>query len=355
MGMQYRATRGGLVRNSDADSLLETFLVSAATAFLAIRIYLALTNYPQLGGHGLHIAHMLWGGLLMLVALVILLAFLGGRVRHIAAILGGLGFGTFIDELGKFITSDNDYFFRPTIAIIYAIFVILYLVFHAIGDHQTRSAGAALALALDATTTAALSGFTAADRRRALRLLAETNPADPVARSLREGVFRTEARPTPAPMVLLRLAGRLRDHYDRIIQQTWFMGLVVALVVLLALTGLVSVAMEIMRDPDFSRNDLSISLGDVMKIAADVLANVFMLIGLANLRRSRLAAYEWFKRAVLVSLLLIQFFSFYEAELSAAWGLLFNLFLLGALNFGIKREKLLAAPTSEPVATRVAA
>ncbi len=37
---------------------------------------------PELGGHGLHIAHLLWGGF-------------------------------FIDELGKFITQDNDYFFKP--------------------------------------------------------------------------------------------------------------------------------------------------------------------------------------------------------------------------------------------------
>src|SRR5450756_1412272 len=68
--------RDYLVRNAQAGSLLEAFLVSAAAAVLGIRFFLGLTGYPQIGGAGLHIAHMLWGGLLMLVSVVILLGFL---------------------------------------------------------------------------------------------------------------------------------------------------------------------------------------------------------------------------------------------------------------------------------------
>ena len=62
MTVRGRVPPRRLVRNADADDLLEGFLVAAATAFAGIRIYLALTGYPQLGGHGLHIAHLLWGG-----------------------------------------------------------------------------------------------------------------------------------------------------------------------------------------------------------------------------------------------------------------------------------------------------
>ena len=42
---------------------------------------------------------------------------------------------------------------------------------------------------------------------------------------------------------------------------------------------------------------------------------------------------------MLVSLLLVQFIAFYENELTAAWGLLFNLALLVALNWAIGREQ----------------
>src|SRR5918994_6609646 len=90
--------RFDVVRNADAGGYLEGFLVSVVAGILAIRLYLDLTGYPRVGGGGLHIAHMLWGGLLMLVAIVMLLAFLGAQSRRLAAVVGGIGFGTFIDE-----------------------------------------------------------------------------------------------------------------------------------------------------------------------------------------------------------------------------------------------------------------
>jgi hypothetical protein len=348
MPIQHRPARGGPVRNGDVGNLLESFLVSAAVAFLGIRTYLALTNYPQVAGHGFHIAHMLWGGLLMLVGLVLLLAFLGGRIRAVAAVLGGLGFGTFIDELGKFITSDDNYFFQPTIAIIYAIFIILYLVFRAIEDRSVQSPRATLAQALDATTTAALSDFAADDRRRALRLLADTSPADPVARSLQQGVSQVQPHAAPAPMAAIRLIGWFRARYGDLVQRRWSAVIVVVLMGALAVTGLASVVMEIVRDPAFTRSDPSLSLGDAIKIAAGLATDVMVVIGLIRLGRSRLTAFEWFKRAVLVSMFLVQFFSFYESGLSAAWGLLLSLFLLSVLNYAITREKSACEGAREP-------
>src|SRR5436309_11973067 len=94
--------RNVFVRNRRSSVLLERFLIASVTSVLVIRFYLAATGYPQLGGGGLHISHLLWGGLDMLIALVLSLAFLGRRMQSIVALLGGIGFGTFIDELGKF-------------------------------------------------------------------------------------------------------------------------------------------------------------------------------------------------------------------------------------------------------------
>jgi hypothetical protein len=53
------------------------------------------------------------GRALLAVAVFALLSFVGPVARPFAALLGGVGFGLFIDEVGKFVSSDTDYFYRP--------------------------------------------------------------------------------------------------------------------------------------------------------------------------------------------------------------------------------------------------
>jgi len=163
------------VRNLDAFYYAEVFLVCAVSAILTIRLFLHMTGYPQIGGGALHIAHMLWGGLLMLIALVLLLTFLGRGVRSTAALTGGIGFGTFIDELGKFVTADNDYFYEPTFALIYVLFVCLYIAFRSVQRPQLTPIER-LSNALEIAHEAIRHDLDADERRRALELIGPASP-----------------------------------------------------------------------------------------------------------------------------------------------------------------------------------
>ena len=92
-----RSTRlGRLARSTTSGGQFELFLVASVASLLLIRFFLAWMGFPQVGGGGLHIAHLLWGGLLMLLAILLLLGFLGGRIKATAALLGGIALVLFL-------------------------------------------------------------------------------------------------------------------------------------------------------------------------------------------------------------------------------------------------------------------
>lgn len=117
------------VRRADAESFLLTSLVSFAVTVIFTRLFLELTGYPQLGNSVLHIAHALWGGLLLIAAVILPLAFANRWAIQTSALLGGIGIGLFIDEVGKFITQANDYFYPPAASLIYGFSLLLAFIY----------------------------------------------------------------------------------------------------------------------------------------------------------------------------------------------------------------------------------
>ncbi|MFN8527591.1 MAG: hypothetical protein U0670_03155 [Anaerolineae bacterium] len=117
------------VRRDDAAYYIFLMLAAFAISVVGTRIYLEVTGYPQIGGGDLHIAHVLWGGLAMFIGSLIPLIYANRWAYRAGAILGGVGVGFFIDEVGKFITASNDYFYPLAAPIIYATFLITLIIF----------------------------------------------------------------------------------------------------------------------------------------------------------------------------------------------------------------------------------
>ena len=137
------------VRRAGADSYMRLMLVSFAVVLLGTRVYLALAGYPQVGGEVLHIAHALWGGLLLFAASLLPLLVASRWAFPTAALLSGVGAGLFVDEVGKFITVDNDYFFPAAAPIVYAVFLLSVLVYLQVRGPTARDPRTELYAALE--------------------------------------------------------------------------------------------------------------------------------------------------------------------------------------------------------------
>jgi hypothetical protein len=111
------------VLRADGANNVRLLAVSFGVAVVGTRLYLSLAGWPQIGGGDYHIAHALWGGLLLLVGGVITLLWSNPWVPRATALCFGVGCGLFIDEVGKFITARNDYFTPLAAPIIYVFFL----------------------------------------------------------------------------------------------------------------------------------------------------------------------------------------------------------------------------------------
>lgn len=149
----------------------EIFLFVAIATVLVTRGLLAAAGYPKVGTGELHIAHVLWGGLLLGVAVVILLIGMGTQTRTWAAFVAGIGFGLFIDELGKFLTKDMNYFYTPTVAIMNVVFVAAYLLARLLTLRRKLSDDRRMALVGMAVTDQALGELDGVRRDKVLVLL----------------------------------------------------------------------------------------------------------------------------------------------------------------------------------------
>jgi hypothetical protein len=346
-----------LIRSAEPESL-DLFLVAAVLTVLTLRVYLKATNYPKIGGGGLHIAHVLWGGLGMVVAIMILLTFVTSGIRPIAALIGGIGFGAFIDELGKFVTSDNNYFFKPTAALIYVIFVALVLAVRWIRRSGPITPTESLVNAIELSTDLAAGRLSPTERDRGLALLAAADQTNPLVPILRQEFLSAPVQAI-LPSGLGRIAAAARRRYEAIVATQWFRRTLAALFALQALgvALLVFYALIVAGAAASGSASARTALAQAersgpigwIEAAAAVIAAGFTVVGIIWLPRSRLRAYHAFELAILVDLLLAQPFLLLDAGFYGFIEVLVDLALLGTLRYMQAEERRVAVQTASAV------
>ncbi len=313
---------------------LESFLVAAVASVLAIRWFLALTGFPQLGEGGVHIAHMLWGGALMLVALVLLFAYLDRPIQHVAAIVAGLGFGTFIDEIGKFVTADNDYFFRPAVAMIYVVLVTMFIVGQTLVGRRALTQREALANAIDLLEVRLDRPLEGDDRARIEQLLSQADPSSELVVAVGRYLDALPERPD-VDAWWEAIPRWFAERYHRISLDPRFARLLSAAVIVYTAAAVVSSMLVLVTA---RRQGAPLGIAELGQIVSTLVGAALIGVGVAALPGSRVEAYRWFQRGILVWLLVTQVFIFYTSQFAGLGGLAIDLAAYVTLRYAIGHE-----------------
>jgi hypothetical protein len=181
--------------------------------------------------------------------------------------------------------------------------------------------------------------------RAATRLLLErADQHDQLTAQLHALLYEVPVSPTSAPGPLRRFRRRLGRWYTKLwgmrqssLAVRWFFILET---VAFMLAVLLAVYTNIDSVRDFFVGQASYGQSLVVgQLISTLVAGVFVVIGLSWLAGSRVRAFEWFRRATLVNLLLTEFFIFSRVQFGAMPSFVFNLILLVVINAVIDQEQ----------------
>jgi hypothetical protein len=275
------------VRREGAERYLFLMLVSFAATVIGTRWFLELTGFPQLGGGDLHIAHALWGGAALFAAAILPILLAGRAVYTASAILAGIGGGLFIDEVGKFITATNDYFYPAAAPIIYATFLLTALVWiraRSPDDPDPRSQLLTALELLEESVEGDLQRREADDLVTRLRAAADRAPSPEqrrLAGELLDFVASGQLRVAPDPVD--RFGGIRAGWRRRSDQWVGGRGLRLAIVAALLVTGIV----QVLALTEIGAN-LTVGVGDpvtrlagfqLVHLAIEAAAGVLIVLG----------------------------------------------------------------------------
>jgi hypothetical protein len=320
------------IRDIEASDYRENFLISAVISIFVIRIFLKIFGYPQLGTGDFHIAHMLWGGFFMVAAIIVALSFLSKSANNVAAVLGGIGFGTFIDELGKFITRENNYFFQPTIALIYIIFLLLYLISRLIPRYHQISQKEYLVNALEMIKESAINDFDIEEEKRAREYLKKCDQDNPTVQALIRLLSRIDAIPAPSPSIFTRMKVLLRKYYYKVAGSGIILKTIIVFLTAQTLWTLGEFAWLFIEKP-------VLPLPEWGAFFSSILAGIFVVIGFFAFRFSRYVGYRFFRIAMLITILLTEFFVLMRTQWYDLIGLAANIFILLVINYAMAIER----------------
>jgi hypothetical protein len=320
-----------LVRNVEFSRLFDSFFITSVATILIVRFYLEVTGYPQLGNSTLHISHLLPGTILMLAAILIMLAAVNRAVRDFAAVLAGIGFGLSWDELGKFITQSNNYFFKPTLGLIYLTFVILYLLARYAGQRRL-SQDDYIANAIDLIKEAAIKDLDTWEYEHAKELMLHVSPNHVLYQPTMEMLNRVKPSGKRRPLLTDRIIAMVMKPVHKLSEWRHFTQMVITVAIVYGLVNIFVTMFYLYGALNAEHINTGILKGDNSDLAGSLSALITVILlcaGAYYYRRGKhKRAYELFESGLLIEIFVGQVILFFKSPRAALAGLFITLFLL---------------------------
>ena len=315
-------------KKAGASESLLAMMSWAIFSLLLVRIYLALTNYPQIGRGTWHISHVLFGGIIMTIGMMVNLMLQGRDVKKVSTAIFGFGFGWFIDEIGKFLTRDYNYFFRPAIIVIYGLFVSMFLFYKYLSRRNKERNSAVLYSVLDDMEEVINDDLEKSEKRKMikkLKLIISTEKgnlklmAEGLLKAVREMKVKDDRRNVQLKDWAIKM---FNISYDKIFKRTMVVYGLFAYAVYFSIDKIIDILrigasrqkMEMIQKfyADYSFFGKSDIYMIVFKMMADLGASILFLVG-ARLfwQGKRTKGMRFFKYGLYVSIFLVSIFKFY--------------------------------------------
>jgi hypothetical protein len=225
-----------------------------------------------------------------------------------------------------------NYFFQPTIALIYIVFITMYLVFRSIAG-RAFGPDEAVMNALEALKSASIGKLDETRRREAIALLDVTDASGAIAAHVDTLLRDVPALPPRHHGRVERTSARLRDWYRGLTERPGFARAVSVLLVFMAVAsvvGVVSVAYDHATIKGFS---------EWASVVSSSIGGALIVIGAVRLHHSRVEGYIWFERGLLVDILVTQVFVFDQEQLAGITTLVITIILWLMVRSALRAER----------------
>lgn len=338
------------IKSTEASDLVLTIMMWGVFSVLVTRVYLRVANNPMIGFGQWHFAHVLWGGMLMLIAMILVLAFEGKQMRRYGAALCGIGWGLFIDEIGKYLTLDNNYWFRPAIIFIYISFVVLFLIYRYLEKTEVITNKHLFYSVLNNMEEVIEDDFELKEKiglQEQLRTIIKTEKSSnlsTLSQGILSGLKYIEAKKdVNRKSMEMFIKDIFNVSYNKVFKRTLFTYGLWVFSVYYALDKLIDVVrilisgqrMEMIQSfyinyDFFGRADVYMI---VFKMVFEVIASLLFLGGASYFwSKKRILGIRYFKYGIYVSIFFVSIFTFYFEQFSGLYEVGISMILLAILN-----------------------